>query len=249
MFIYKITNLLNNKIYIGQTTRSIKLRFKEHIESALYDKTKNTHLYKAIKKYGKNNFKIELIEECKNIEHLNEQEKFYIEKFNSLCPNGYNYLRGGLNCYSLTEEHILLISKPIKAVNSKTKEIFYFISLTEPSKKGYSAGSVSVAIKNRRIYKGYYWFHAEKEEFLKNKLNNNIIPIVKFYAKNIQTGEIIRVLEGEYCSKYGFDVTKVGDILNGKINKGYPRKTSRGYTFSYEPFEGLPVTPDQMVPN
>lgn len=56
--IYRITNLVNNKIYIGQTIRDLKVRFKQHCY-----KKGCTYLHNAILKYGKENFKIELIEE------------------------------------------------------------------------------------------------------------------------------------------------------------------------------------------
>lgn len=58
MFIYKITNNLNNKIYIGQTSRTIAERFLEHINAANKG-TLNTHLCRAMRKYGVENFKVE----------------------------------------------------------------------------------------------------------------------------------------------------------------------------------------------
>lgn len=61
IFIYKITNCLNNKIYIGQTIRPIQQRFERHINDAIH-KIKDTHLCRAILKYGKENFKIEQID-------------------------------------------------------------------------------------------------------------------------------------------------------------------------------------------
>jgi group I intron endonuclease len=58
MLIYKITNLINNKIYIGKTIRTVELRWQEHIRDS---KTGKTPLYLAMQKYGINNFKIEII--------------------------------------------------------------------------------------------------------------------------------------------------------------------------------------------
>ena len=81
--IYKIENLITNKIYIGQST-SIERRWKDHKNTAFNenDKSYNYPLYKAIRKYGVDNFSFEVLEECE-IEELNEKEKFYISKFNS----------------------------------------------------------------------------------------------------------------------------------------------------------------------
>lgn len=91
MFIYKITNLINGKIYIGQTTRSVEVRFRYHC----YNSKSRSLIRNAINKYGKENFKIELIKECNSIIELNEQEIYYIKTHNSLTPNGYNIQKGG----------------------------------------------------------------------------------------------------------------------------------------------------------
>jgi len=90
MIIYKILNKINNKIYIGQTTRSVKDRMEEHCKP--YNKS---YLSKAIRKYGKDNFQIDELEMTASIEKMNELEKYYIVMFNSKSPNGYNVLEGG----------------------------------------------------------------------------------------------------------------------------------------------------------
>lgn len=94
--IYKITNKRNGKPYIGQTTRSVEQRFKEHAKS-------NYLIGKAIRKYGKENFTIEIIEECETPEQLNEREKFWIAFFNCMSPNGYNLTDGGNNAIPSAE--------------------------------------------------------------------------------------------------------------------------------------------------
>ena len=86
--IYKITNNLNGKIYIGQTIHTAKVRFWSHSRS-------NSVLGKDIQKYGKNNFSIEVIEKCESPAQLNEREKFWIEKLSCRVPNGYNVSKGG----------------------------------------------------------------------------------------------------------------------------------------------------------
>lgn len=84
--IYKITNNINNKVYIGQTRYNINIRFKQHLK--LVESNKNQLIYKAIKKYGKENFRIELLEECSS-EIINDREKYYINlyKYNSYNIN------------------------------------------------------------------------------------------------------------------------------------------------------------------
>ena len=63
-FIYKITNDINNKVYVGKTNLSIEERFAQHKKDAFKDKNEKRPLYSAMKKYGVNHFYIEQIEEC-----------------------------------------------------------------------------------------------------------------------------------------------------------------------------------------
>ena len=87
-YIYKITNKVNGKSYIGQTRYTIEFRWRQHIH-----KKDNTYFHNAIKKYGVDNFIVEKLEEC-NIEDLNEKEIYYIAKYNTF-KDGYNLTIGG----------------------------------------------------------------------------------------------------------------------------------------------------------
>ena len=93
--IYKVTCLINNKIYIGQTRININERWKQHCISAFLQShgDYNFAFHRAIRKYGKENFKIELIEEC-SLEQLNEREKYWIKYYDSY-NSGYNSTLGG----------------------------------------------------------------------------------------------------------------------------------------------------------
>ena len=88
MVIYKITNTLNNKIYVGQTKYPIEKRFLQHSKSS-------TPLGRAIQQCGIENFTIEIIERCETQEQLNEREIFWINALNSKQPYGYNATIGG----------------------------------------------------------------------------------------------------------------------------------------------------------
>lgn len=100
--IYIIKNVINDKVYIGQTVDKRRSRnkliefgylkrFREHIT---YSKNKKTSLLGiAINTYGSENFNVELIEEC-SIDLLDNRERYWITQYNSLCPNGYNVLYG-----------------------------------------------------------------------------------------------------------------------------------------------------------
>ena len=97
--IYKVTNKITGKSYIGQTARTVKERFVEHCSSG-----NNTMLHTNIKLYGKKNFEVSILEQ--NIESRNladEKERFYIEQENTLFPNGYNKATGGVKGHDLNE--------------------------------------------------------------------------------------------------------------------------------------------------
>jgi group I intron endonuclease len=73
-YIYKITNTINNKVYIGQTTRTLTERFKEHLRNCNTESKKTMHLYSAMNIYGKENFSISLLEEASTLDELNQKE-------------------------------------------------------------------------------------------------------------------------------------------------------------------------------
>lgn len=103
MIIYKIINLVNKKVYIGQTVNTFNRRYggkgvgAERITECY---TNNWHLLRAINKHGANNFKVEIIEKCETMEELNKKESFYIDEYNSEDDeHGYNKKSGGENNY------------------------------------------------------------------------------------------------------------------------------------------------------
>ena len=95
MIIYKITNKINGKIYIGQTIQALNARMRQHLSPP------KSHTISAIdaalKKYSINSFTIEIIDAAESIEELNEKEIYWISYYNSLAPNGYNLTEGGKN--------------------------------------------------------------------------------------------------------------------------------------------------------
>lgn len=91
MRIYLITNTVNGKQYVGQTIHTLSERWANHC-------SKNSGciaLKNAIHKYGKDSFKIEEIDTASTREDLDEKERFWISKLNTLSPNGYNLKSGG----------------------------------------------------------------------------------------------------------------------------------------------------------
>lgn len=99
--IYIIKNTVSDKVYVGQTKVSLKLRFQNHLSAARNGK--DYIIGKAIRKYGEDKFYIELLEEC-TVEELNEREKYWIAFFNSTDNRfGYNISIGG-NVIRTTKE-------------------------------------------------------------------------------------------------------------------------------------------------
>src|SRR5271165_5090577 len=95
-YIYKITNLINNKLYIGYT-KNLEKRWKQHLHIASTKKKDLYHyIHKSINKYGSNNFIIEQIEECESKQIAIEREKYWIAYFKSTNQSiGYNLTFGG----------------------------------------------------------------------------------------------------------------------------------------------------------
>lgn len=96
-YIYKISNSINDKVYIGQTIQLISERWKVHLFRA--KNGHKTHLYSAMRKYGIENFTIEELEQVDNKE-LDDRERYWIKYYNSYY-NGYNSTLGGQDSKSL----------------------------------------------------------------------------------------------------------------------------------------------------
>lgn len=94
-YVYCITNLIDNKKYIGITTNDIEIRFKQHIKEAKQGSER--YLCRAIRKYGESNFKVEKIDETNDIEKLKKLEIKYIDEYNTFSNygQGYNMTKGG----------------------------------------------------------------------------------------------------------------------------------------------------------
>lgn len=104
--IYVITNLINGKQYVGQTSRDIYVRFDEHC----YDAS-NSAIHKAIEKYGVSNFSLQELETV-DLDKLDEREQFWIKELNTYC-NGYNKNEGGNQSHQFYNQ-ILIVENNIK---------------------------------------------------------------------------------------------------------------------------------------
>lgn len=96
-YIYKITNLKNNKFYIGKHKYN-----KPELDENYFSSGKLIN--QSLNKYGRENFKVELVDIADTLEELNRKEIFYIKEFDCIAPNGYNLTKGGDGISEPTEE-------------------------------------------------------------------------------------------------------------------------------------------------
>ncbi len=207
MIIYKTTNLINGKIYIGLTTKN----------NLKYIGSGST-LIKAIKKYGKENFQKEIIEYCKSFKDLCEREIYWIKKLDSRNPKiGYNLTIGGEYTKGWFENHpdqdyIRKIHSNIaierfKDLNERKKQSKRLKKAYKNSEVRKSAGSPG---KSHPGWKGYVYMYNTKGKLISKYI------CAKEAAKKLRMGEdtLRKNLSGEHI------------IQKGKY-KGYTFKLSK----------------------
>jgi group I intron endonuclease len=180
-FIYKITNLINGKKYIGETTlKDPSKRWVGHLR-AIHQGKGCPLLRKAVEKYGKDNFKFEVICEC-SLEERYEKEKEYITSENSIVPNGYNATAGGAGGGFIgkkhSEETIVKMRDSIKKVYSEMSD--------EKRKEMYS---------NRKKSKGFKISEATKKKLsermkshtVSEETRHKVSESLKKYHSSIKT--------------------------------------------------------------
>lgn len=152
--IYKITNKLNNKAYIGQSN-NIERRFKEHQTKGA---SSRIPLDIAIQKYGKDNFLYEVLEECE-IEQLNEKEKYWITTLETHL-NGYNCNTGG------EQSSIGEANGRAKLTEKDVKEIRIAYNNHEKQRDVYERYKHLITFNSfQNLWQGQSWKHIMPEVF------------------------------------------------------------------------------------
>lgn len=173
MYIYRILNNLSGKSYIGQTRGDVHSRFNRHCRSS----SGCYAIRDSIKKYGKDNFTVEILATCKSQDELNYLEMYFINKYNTLVPNGYNLTSGGSGSsgrivtnetrQKLKNSHsgskgnnygkLSKFRKPIKCSNGIS-----YLSIWDASKKlGLHRGSIKSVLDGKMNHTKGYWFQYE----------------------------------------------------------------------------------------
>lgn len=201
-YIYEITNKINGKIYIGKTEFSLEKRFKEHCRDAFRETEEKRPLYAAMRKYGVENFHIELIEET---DIPDERERFWIEEKGSF-KNGYNATRGGDGKAYLDYDLIVKVYEQVHSVMN-TAEIVGCDKTTVS--KVLRARDYNLR-KNRSIFQSDHVVMCDKETEEPLKVFSSATEAVRYLKGNPTkqtTGEISHIVEvckGLRKTAYGY---------------------------------------------
>src|SRR5208337_581619 len=119
---YSAVNINNNKIYIGQSQTSLERRWTNHKSDAKCNRFK-CHFHNALRKYGTECWKLEILEEVEDINLLNEAEMKWIEYYNTFNRDkGYNSTSGGDNGFIFSEETKEKMRQAKLNMSKETKE-------------------------------------------------------------------------------------------------------------------------------
>jgi len=220
MIIYKSTNKVNGKIYIGQTINSLESRIKNHIKESKKENVIRPFL-KAIKKYGIENFSFEIIDHANNLDELNEKEIIWISEFNSILPNGYNITGGGQGKkLKTTDEFKKTISEGLKK-SEKWQKILQSEEYQNKIKNNFIA--FNKGKKFTKEHKDKIW-EGNKERILKYNKSTSKEWIIVDVNNNIKriTGK------EEYFKNLGMDSGNMSRMAN-KLNKNKVIKRYNGY--------------------
>ena len=202
--IYMYINKINGKKYVGQAKDFYK-RHTEHIRESRYELRKHYNLpfHSAIRKYGIENFDIKILaENIPTQEKMNEYEKFFIKRYNTICYNGYNISSGGSNGNNFagkTDEEMDEIKKKISAKISGENNGMYNKKQSDETRRKMR--------ENHANYKGKN--HPRCRKVNQYDLNGNFIKTWDYIKQvkeklNICESSVRNCCNGKYKSAGGF---------------------------------------------
>lgn len=230
--IYKATNKINNKVYIGQTTRPLDERIYYHTYRAYNEpEIEHTHFINAIRKYGANNFVWEIIDEAESKEELNSKEIYWIKQYNSI-EKGYNIQYGGT---SFDSEKFAQAcgSKPFYVYKVNGEFVGEFIN-----KKKFCRDHNIADTHVKNVLEGKYnsycgYIFIDKEDFAEEKLKERLSKAKQsfrpFIAIKLDSNEQFGPFESMKECRQALKLTSnhISEILKGI------RKSQEGYTFKF----------------
>lgn len=159
MIIYRLFNKATGKSYIGQTVRPLKVRVYWHKYSA--KKGHTSYIHRSIDKHGIGAFECEQIDTAESKKDLNEKEKYWIKKLNTLAPAGYNFTPGGTGGPTMTgRKHSPETIKKMSEAHKGCKNPFFGLKHTTTSKR-----KISKSLEGNNRAKGM----RHTEEFKKDR--------------------------------------------------------------------------------
>lgn len=236
MKIYKYTNNINGKIYIGITTRTLGNRHKEHIKNI----NDGLYFHNALLKYGIENFTLEIIDKAINIKELKNKEIYWIKKFNSFAyqknSNGYNCTLGGDGGFGLKGR--LNSQFGITPKERMDKHTFrqWKANLKKSAKRGEEHeqyGKHPIDIFGEEGFK--IACDKSKERFI----NNNPSKYRNYWGENNPNAKKVIQMsrDGEYIATYNTikEASKIVNIGIGHIGSCCTgkRKTTGGFKWAY----------------
>ena len=231
--IYKITNKINNRFYIGKTIGTIEKRWQEHLYDMEHNRD-NSILHNAMRKYGVDNFSIEVIESNIPEQQLDSKEKEYIEHLKSHKKYGnYNITdggNGGVVSSKITKEQaaeiqwLLVNNYDLSAI-----EIAKMYGLT--SVNGINRGktwydeNLKYPLRDYKKWKNYQSVDLNSYQSIVKDLQDDILSINEILKKyNIGWTALMSINEGKYCYNKNNDYYKdyVPKVL--PINKNFKKE-------------------------
>ena len=232
-FIYKITNLLNQHCYIGQTSRDYKTRWEEHKKEAYEGSSLgyNFILHKAFRKYGIENFSFELLEECEN-SLLQDKEKYWISFYKSFSGDGfggYNMTRGGEGNLLIPYEAVYKLWNEGYTTTQIGQILGHDRSAIREILKGYDNYSVEEGIKRgRELQHGTnFKTHPKKEKKEKEKEKEKNFVVLQYSIYGDFIAEYPNRLEAERNT--GVSAKNIWAAIKNKNNK-----TAGGFQWVYK---------------
>jgi group I intron endonuclease len=194
--IYLITNKHTGRQYVGQTTRSISERFADHLVEK-----RNRHVSNSIRKYGKDSFVVEEVFVSFDKEGLNNAEIYFVEKYNTLYPNGYNHRAGG-NQNGVCSDELKKKISLAKTGKPNLKRRGEFRSETQRMQISRSLGgqniiAIHLATGEIKVYKTA---HSTKED---GHNPSNVVQICKKSSYRTVSKGWTFVYESEYANQSG----------------------------------------------
>ena len=188
-YVYIIKNTINDKVYVGKTETTLKQRFSEHKQDSVRRRNEKRPLYAAMRKYGVENFYIELIEET---DDTTNREVYWIDQYDSF-KHGYNATRGGDGSCYLDRDEIVAEFKRTKCVADVCKKLHHDRGHVAKILRqlGFEIDDHKISLFRNGIYIGQ--FDSKTNQLLK------IFPSIKSAAKAL--GEVTKAPHIRECVK------------------------------------------------